>query len=61
MKPAIACQRKRRYRLKVHAETAALARMNAPRRRAKVPIYVYHCPECEGWHLTKRQQKVDET
>lgn len=60
MNPANACIRKRRFRLRVHAEVFAIHRMNCPARkqRAEVPLYVYHCPECDGWHLTKRKQNA---
>jgi hypothetical protein len=32
-----------------------LARIQrANRRRAGTPVRVYHCPSCNGWHLTSR-------
>ena len=50
------CERKRRFRLEVHAKVHALARMND--RRAKAPqLRAYLCPVCDGWHLTKKNAK----
>lgn len=25
-------------------------------RATDTPLYIYHCPDCEGWHLTKSPQ-----
>lgn len=54
------CERKRRFELKVKAQVAAIGLMNSPRKtiRAKVPLFVYSCPVCGGWHLTKNRNAV---
>lgn len=50
-----ACQRKRAFDLKVHAEVKALAIMNHRNRKLRppAPLRAYHCPNCGKWHLTK--------
>ena len=50
-----ACRRKRRFSTRIKAEVNALGAMN---NRAKgKAIYVYHCPACDGWHLTKNPHR----
>ena len=45
----LACRRKTRYRNKTTALRVARKRM-----AMGVPyLRVYHCPYCNGWHLTK--------
>lgn len=49
------CQRKRRFRLKVHAEVHALQANNWRRNLdRKTTIREYLCPICSGYHLTSK-------
>lgn len=45
-----ACERKNRYASRYEAELTAAecAEHGAP------PLHVYHCPYCNGWHLTSK-------
>lgn len=45
-----ACERKNRYASQYEAELTAAecADHGAP------PLHVYHCPYCNGWHLTSK-------
>lgn len=47
----MACGRKRRYKNRTDAENMARLRM----RNGAPPLRAYHCPHCDGWHLTKRE------
>lgn len=40
------CLKKARYRSENKAKTVA--------KRLSIPLRVYACPHCFGWHLTKR-------
>lgn len=51
------CARKNRYPTREVAETAAL-RCEAER---GVPLRVYHCDACGGWHLTHREKRGNMT
>ena len=44
------CERKNRYASRYEAELTAAecAEHGAP------PLHVYHCPYCNGWHLTSK-------
>lgn len=54
-----ACRRKRRFSTRIKAEVNALAAMN---NRAKgTPIYTYHCPACNGHHLTRTPHRYAES
>lgn len=48
------CARKIRYQDSSFAKRMAVA-LHALRKTAK--LYVYRCPSCDGWHLTKMPQK----
>jgi len=53
------CQSKKAWSTKTKAQVHALGVMNHPcvKLRSPVPIYVYLCPVCAMWHLTKRKQE----
>jgi len=54
-----ACRRKRRFSTRIKAEVNALAAMNS---HAKgIAIYTYHCPVCDGHHLTKNPHRYAES
>lgn len=60
--PAIACQRKRRFRTIIEADAHAVASMVYP--HSKKPfrrLYVYRCEHCDGWHLTKNFHPLPES
>ena len=44
------CPGKRTYK----TEAAARATANDQERQGAPPLAVYHCPDCAGFHLTKR-------
>lgn len=46
-----ATPRKKRYAVERHAISAVLRAA----RRSGLPLRVYRCPACHGWHLTKRR------
>lgn len=47
------CERKNRYASRYEAELTAAecAEHGAP------PLHVYHCPYCNGWHLTSKGEQ----
>lgn len=51
-----ACEKKRAFKLRVKAQVEAVSRQNNPNhpQRSKVPLYVYQCPVCKLYHLTKK-------
>lgn len=53
------CEAKKAWSTRVKAEVHALGVMNHPGKefRSAVPIYVYQCPVCGSWHLTKRARR----
>lgn len=54
-----ACRRKRRFDTRIKAEVNALGAMNT---RAKGKrIFVYQCPVCHGWHLTRSPHRYPES
>lgn len=46
--------RKRRYRTEPEAMLVLEGVLQCPR-TTKVPARFYHCPWCDGWHLTSQQ------
>jgi hypothetical protein len=51
-KKVVTCQSKRRHPDEITARAAA---MRAIQYRGQVnKLWVYPCPECRGWHLTKK-------
>lgn len=49
------CQRKRGFRLKVHAEVHALQATNWRRNLdGSIKIHAYLCPVCSQYHLSRR-------
>mgnify|MGYP000597455075 CR=1 FL=1 len=48
------CERKNRYASRYEAELTAVecAEHGAP------PLHVYHCPYCNGWHLTSKGSRA---
>jgi hypothetical protein len=52
---ALTCASKRRYPDEALARATA---MDALERRPEVgKLYVYRCPKCNGWHLTKQRNR----
>lgn len=51
------CPEKRRYRDEIAAKLALsrIARYGEPREHT--PIRCYHCPICDGWHLTSAPRR----
>lgn len=60
--PVIACSRKRWFTTRVKAEVHALAEMNRPGKgKAKRRIFVYQCPHCDHWHLTRNKHRYPDS
>lgn len=55
-KALIACQTKRRYPDEV---TALASGAYASTQTGDVDLYVYRCPLCLGWHLTRKRDKME--
>lgn len=58
LKPKVlTCRKKRRHADELTARAAAMSHIE--RGLADVgELYVYQCPECAGWHLTKSRQRA---
>lgn len=54
------CASKKRYSDRAAAEVmrAKYMQQNLRRKREKYEARSYHCPVCNGWHLTSRPRKV---
>lgn len=50
----MSCQEKRRYRSEDEAKKVAEIQML---RDMNLELSVYKCPECLGWHLTRRKDQ----
>lgn len=48
------CSGKVRYASRKAAVTACHYVPRSRRRRARRELFFYHCPRCNGWHLTKQ-------
>lgn len=48
------CSGKNRWADELSAVAGAIHSLE--RHKDSPELYVYHCPECKGWHLTKRPQ-----
>lgn len=46
------CQGKTKFGTKAHAEEVAAAPLRS--RKKKPRLYVYQCPACHCWHLSRR-------
>lgn len=49
------CGKKERYDSRAEAETVALRRMID----SDISLRVYHCPICDGWHLTHTEKRAE--
>ena len=49
------CKRKVKYDNFIAADNARRHAMQSVKK--KLLLYVYQCPDCDGWHLTKMMQK----
>lgn len=55
LKPAVrTCVNKRRYTDEPQARAAGLAAIENNRNASR--LFVYRCPVCRGWHLTRAAQ-----
>lgn len=52
---AATCAGKRRHPDELTARAAAVRVLNHPKAATSI-LYVYPCPVCRGWHLTKRER-----
>jgi hypothetical protein len=55
-RPVLTCRRKKRHPDEFTARAAAMSAIEQ-HDNAKV-LYIYRCPECRGWHLTRRNNGV---
>ena len=53
-RPAFAIKSKHVYRQKDEADWVAAMKAH------EIKLYVYHCPDCLGYHLTKKPQRNQE-
>ena len=51
--PRKMCAKKKRYFAQWYAKRVMRECMV---KRPDEQLYVYHCPECSGWHITRMQQ-----
>jgi hypothetical protein len=51
----LTCHNKKRHADELTARAAAMCRLQQPN-CTEPDLYVYRCPRCAGWHLTKAPQ-----
>lgn len=54
--PRAKCHGKKRFMTEIEA-TMAMLRIQGTSTHDVVPIRVYPCPDCHGWHLTSKPRR----